>query len=172
MLVPLPRSTMGGNMDNEDVSGGGGGSDGEVAITLAMEPEIGTRDAQGWPEWEVQRTRSFASTKEDWIDTKKLLGRYRNSKLELVMTKSGTTYAGTWTFSLDVKVGPYKIFKDGKAVLQLKNGGTVLLAVNAAGFARACGDWRTESYSGALTLDQFDAVTNVSIVGDVELKKC
>lgn len=159
-------------MDYEEGVDGGGGSDIEAVVTLGIEPQEGARNAAGWAGWEVKRTRSFASAKEDWIDTKKLLGRYRNPRLELAMTREGDVYTGSWTFSLEVKIGPYRIHKDGKVVLQLLSGSTVLLSVKAPGFARACGDWRTETWSGSLTPEQFDALSGVSGSGDVELRLC
>lgn len=144
----------------------------EFALALDLVADSAVRTQGGWPGWEQRRTRSLLSAAEVQIDSRRLLGLARNLSLELEMMRVSGGFAGTWSFSIETKIGPWRIDRDGKAKLQLKAGNNVLIAIPAQGFATACGDWRKQNWSGALTFDQFEAIDNVSIFGDIEARRC
>lgn len=144
------------------------------AVTLSIECSVATtaRDEPGWAAWEQQRTRSFLSATEAPLDDQGKLGRYRNTALALVMKREGEGFAGSWTYTIETKIGPNRVQRDGRVVVQLKNGSTVLVSAPAPGVATACGDWRSQSWSGTLTLEQFDAINSAGITGDVNVRRC
>jgi hypothetical protein len=153
-------------MDIED-----GASD-EVSLTVELQAAAGTRAADGWVDWETQRTRSFLNTQEKWLDARRYLGLYRNFALELVMKRTDQGFAGTWTLSMDTKIGPWRVERDGKIIFQVKSGGTVLFSTPATGLATACGDWKTQSWSGNLTIEQFDAITTIEATSNITARRC
>ena len=144
-----------------------------VELVLEFPADGGARDADDWASWEQQRTRSFFAATEQAIDNRGLLGRIRNWTLLLEMKRANGGFAGTWTCSVETKIGPWRLERDGKSLLQLKGGGNVLVSVPAAGFAMACHDWRQQSWSGALTLDQFNAITALGFAsGEIDARRC
>lgn len=153
-------------MDSDDGSGD------VVSLTVELQAAAGTRSSEGWADWETQRTRSFFTPKEDWLDSQRWLGRYRNIGLELVMKRVDQGFAGTWTLSMDTKIGPRRVERDGKIIFQVKGGGTVLFSTPATGLATTCGDWKTQTWSGTLTLAQFDAITTVQATSEITARRC
>jgi hypothetical protein len=148
------------------------GAGDEVSLTVEFQAAAGTRSAEGWADWETQRTRSFFSPREDWLDSQRYLGRYRNTAVELVMKRTDQGFAGTWTFSIDTKIGPRRVERDGKIIFQVQSGGTTLFSTPATGLATVCGDWKTQTWSGSLTLEQFDAFTRVIASSNITARRC
>lgn len=143
-----------------------------IALEVEFADDDGARAPANWASWETRRTRSFLSAAEAPIDSGGMLGRTRNIALQLEMRREAGGFAGTWTCTIETKIGPWRIERDGGTVLQLKGGGAVLVSAPATGFAISCGDWRQQTWSGALTLDQFDAITGLSIAGSVDARRC
>lgn len=152
-----------------DINDGAGDA---VSLTVEFQAAVGTRSAEGWADWENQRTRSFFSPREDWLDAERNLGRYRNTAMELVIKRVDGGFAGTWTFSMDTKIGPRRVERDGKIIFQIRAGGATLFTTPATGLATACGDWKTQTWSGSLTLEQFDAITNVIATSEIRVRRC
>ena len=143
-----------------------------VAFALDLPANGGARTQGNWASWEQQRTRSFFSPVEQAIDSRGMVGRIRNWTLLLEIRRDNGGFAGNWTFSAETKIGPWRLERDGQALIQLKASGNVLISVPAPGFAMACGDWRQQSWSGTLTLDQFEAISAVGFIGNTTALRC
>ncbi len=132
----------------------------------------GARTQEGWASWEQQRTRSFFSPAELRIDNRGLIGLIRNWTLQLEMKRENSGFVGSWSCSVETKIGPWRLESDGQAILELREGSKVVVSAPAPGFAIACHDWRPQSWSGALTLDQFNAITAMGFVGNATARRC
>lgn len=144
-------------------------------VTIALDFAVGDdgRGAQSdWASWEQRRTRELFSPVEQAIDDRGLVGRIRNWTLLLEMKRENGGFAGSWTCSVETKIGPMRLERDGAAILQLKRSGNVLVSVPAPGFAMACHDWREQSWSGPLTLDQFEAIRAIGFTGSTTSRRC
>jgi hypothetical protein len=144
----------------------------QIAFALDFPADGGARTQGNWASWEQQRTRSFFSPVDQTIDDRGLVGRIRNWTLLLEMKRDNGGFSGSWTFSAETKIGPWRLERDGQAIIQLKGGGNVLISVPAPGFAMVCQDWRQQSWSGALALDQFEAITAVGFTGNTTARRC
>lgn len=144
----------------------------EVLLALDLNVAAGARTAEGWADWEMRRTRSFSAPAERWLDERRWLGLYRNVTLELVMNRVEQGFAGTWSLSIDTKIGPRRVERDGRIIFQAKGGGAVLFSMPATGLATACGDWKTQTWSGNLTFEQFEAMTTIEATSEITARRC
>jgi hypothetical protein len=132
----------------------------------------GARTLEGWGSWEQQRTRSFFSPSEQRIDNRGLVGLIRNWTLQHEMKRENGGLVGSCSCSVETKIGPWRLDADGQATLELRDGGKVIVSASAPGFAIACLDWRQQSWSGALTLVQFTAITAMGFTGNASARRC
>ena len=142
------------------------------AVELAVEAGIDPRTGGNWAKWEQSRIRSFLSAAEQPIDSKKLLGKVRNLRMTLSKERSGETFIARMTVSLEENVGPYRIHKGSPPLKLLDSAGKVLAQFSGGNFARQCGGWRKVEWAHDITPDAFEAASTISIIGDVELRRC
>ena len=126
--------------------------------------------AEDWGSWEQSRTRSFAIAGPFTIGDGKL-GSVANLVMELKCSRTATGCEGSWAFSMEERIGPWRIER-GQGTGYLTGTGGDVLSFPMPQFGHACGT-RRHQWSGSLTKDQFEAIKGFRAgSNDLPVRRC
>lgn len=132
-------------------------------------------ETDGWPGWEIERTRSLYDPKTAWTnpDDHDVSSQYRNQRLVLTKTRASAAFTAKIKYSIETRTGKYRIVPENRLVLKILGKKKVLAQLKLTGLLTSCHDWLEQSWEGTLPPEAFELVDDIIIHADnVPIRRC